>query len=199
MCIVPFPTWFGCRANRTWTRTLLLIQNIAHNALHSSNSVTQHWYCKCCWSCYLFYLFFPSPCSRYDFISKVFFKRLCQKPLLSFYLDFRWSQLVICCSSAVAQAFRPDERRSHCLSHLLILQKHFEWWEDFMGSAQLLSRCHIPRWHVVTGPSGCPCCQIQTDPLHSEGQGQSWDHPKLSELGQKSGRPSEGLEQLTTR
>lgn len=36
-------------------------------------------------------------------------------------------------------------------------------------SAQLLSGCHIPRWHVVTGPSEHACCQKQTDPLHSEG------------------------------
>uniref|UniRef100_A0A671XML8 Sorbin and SH3 domain containing 1 n=1 Tax=Sparus aurata TaxID=8175 RepID=A0A671XML8_SPAAU len=64
------------------------------------------------------------------------------------------------------------------------------WW-----SAQLLSGCHIPRWHVLTGPSGHACCQKQTDPLHSEGQGQSWDRPaetEPSKLSQKSQEASEG-------
>ncbi len=62
-------------------------------------------------------------------------------------------------------------------------------------SAQLLRGCNIPRWHVVTGPSGHACCQKQTDPLHSKGQGQSWDRPaerRPSKLSQKSQEASEG-------
>ena len=46
-------------------------------------------------------------------------------------------------------------------------------------SAQELSGCHIPRWHVVTGPSGCACCPKTNRPLPPravKGQGQSWDH-----------------------
>lgn len=65
------------------------------------------------------------------------------------------------------------------------------WW-----SAQLLSGCNIPRWHVVTGPSECACCQKQTDPLHRGGQGQSWFRPaetRPSKLGQKAQEASEGL------
>lgn len=73
-------------------------------------------------------------------------------------------------------------------------QEDFIWW-----SAQLVSGCHIPRWHVVTGPSGHACCQKQTDPLHSEGQGQSWDRPvqtRPSKLSQKSHEASEGPDVL---
>ena len=47
----------------------------------------------------------------------------------------------------------------------------------------------------MTGPSGHACCQKQTDPLHSEGQGQSWDRPaetEPSKLSQKSQEASEG-------
>lgn len=65
----------------------------------------------------------------------------------------------------------------------------FIWW-----SAQLLSGCHIPRWHVVTGPSGHACCQKQTDPLHSEGQGQSWDRPAQTRPSKLSQTPREASE-----
>ncbi|XP_045926037.1 sorbin and SH3 domain-containing protein 1 isoform X1 [Micropterus dolomieu] len=46
----------------------------------------------------------------------------------------------------------------------------------------------------MTGPSGHACCQKQTDPLHSEGQGQSWDRPTQTrpQLSQKSQEASEG-------
>lgn len=47
------------------------------------------------------------------------------------------------------------------LSVPLLLQEHVKGgaaWE-VLCAAQLLSGCHIPRWHVVTGSSGHACCK----------------------------------------
>lgn len=85
----------------------------------------------------------------------------------------------VCCHSLI------------CWPHRSFLGK-----EDFIwGSAPLLSGCHILRWHVATGPSGHACCQKQTDPLHTKGQGQCWDCPAQaspSKLSQTSQGASEG-------
>lgn len=61
-------------------------------------------------------------------------------------------------------------------------------------SAQLLSGCHIPRWHVVTGSSGHACCPTQTDPLHRRGQGQNWDRPAETGPSKLSQKPQEAPE-----
>ncbi|KAI9533739.1 hypothetical protein NQZ68_019820 [Dissostichus eleginoides] len=49
-------------------------------------------------------------------------------------------------------------------------------------------------WHVVTSLSGHACCQKQTDPLHSEGQGQCWDLPRPNKSLKAQPEPQEASE-----
>lgn len=46
----------------------------------------------------------------------------------------------------------------------------------------------------MTGPSGHACCRKQTDPLHSEGQGQSWDDSAVTRPSKLGAEVSGGLQ-----